>query len=64
VDVERQLPGNVVLTAGYAGSTGGQILVYGNNLDTDSPSGCGTIAGYTLGWLPSGALYIYPYPLQ
>ncbi len=60
-NVERQLPGNVLLTAGYAGSTGGHILVIGNNLNTSSPSGCGTISGYTLGCLPSGAPYIYPY---
>jgi hypothetical protein len=61
VNVERQLPGNVLLTAGYAGSTGGHLLVYGNNLDTDSPSNCGT-AGYTIGCLPGGAAYTYPYP--
>ena len=61
VNVERQLPGNVVLTAGYAGSTGGHILVIGNDLNTSSPSGCGTISGYTLGCLPGGAPYVYPY---
>jgi hypothetical protein len=59
-NVERQLPGNVLLTAGYAGSTGGHLLVIGNDLNTDSPSNCGT-AGYTLGCLPGGAPYIYPY---
>ncbi len=52
VNVERQLPGNVVLTAGYAGSVGGHILVIGNNLNTNSPTGCGTISGYTIGCLP------------
>jgi Carboxypeptidase regulatory-like domain len=61
VNVERQLPGNVLLTAGYAGSVGGHILVYGNDLNTDSPSACGTVSGYTLGCLSSGAPYIYPY---
>ena len=60
-NVERQLPGDVVLTAGYAGSVGGHILVTGNDLNTSSPSGCGTISGYTLGCLPGGAPYIYPY---
>jgi hypothetical protein len=59
-NVERQLPGNVVLTAGYAGSVGGHLLVIGNDLNTSSPSACGT-AGYTLGCLPSGAPYEYPY---
>jgi hypothetical protein len=61
VNVERQLPGSIVLTAGYAGSTGGHILVIGNDLNTSSPSGCGTITGYTLGCLASGSPYIYPY---
>jgi hypothetical protein len=60
-NVERQLPGNVLLTAGYAGSVGGHLLVWGNNLNTNSPSGCGTISNYTLGCLPSGAPYFYPY---
>ena len=61
VNVERQLPGSIVLTAGYAGSTGGHILVIGNDLNTSSPSGCGNIPGYTLGCLPGGAPYSYPY---
>jgi hypothetical protein len=61
VNVERELPGNVVLTAGYAGSVGGHLLVIGNDLNTSSPLGCGTISGYTLGCLPGGAPYIYPY---
>jgi hypothetical protein len=61
VNVERQLPGGIVLTAGYAGSTGGHVLVIGNDLNTSSPSGCGTISGYTLGCLPNGNPYVYPY---
>jgi hypothetical protein len=60
-NVERELPGNVLLTAGYAGSVGGHLLVIGNDLNTSSPAGCGTISGYTLGCLPGGAPYIYPY---
>jgi hypothetical protein len=60
VNIERQLPGNIVLTAGYAGSLGTHILVSGNDLNTDSPSACGT-GGYTLGCLPGGAPYTYPY---
>ena len=60
-NVERELPGNVLLTAGYAGSVGGHLLVIGNDLNTNSPSGCGTIASYALGCLPSGAPYIYPF---
>jgi hypothetical protein len=61
VNVERQLPGNVLLTAGYAGAVGGHILVIGNDLNTDSPSACGTVSNYTLGCLSGGAPYIYPY---
>ena len=49
VNVEHQLPGNLVLTAGYAGSHGSHILVTGNNLTTGSPSACGTVQNYTLG---------------
>jgi len=60
-NVERQLPGNVLLTAGYAGSVGGHLLVIGNDLNVGSPSACGTVSGYTLGCLPSGAPYEYPY---
>jgi hypothetical protein len=60
-NVERQLPGNILLTAGYAGSTGGHMLVIGNNLNTSSPSGCGSISGYTLGCNADGSPYFYPY---
>jgi hypothetical protein len=61
-NVERQLPGNVVLTAGYAGAVGGHILVSGNDLNVNSPSACGSVSGYTLGCLSNGAPYVYPYP--
>jgi hypothetical protein len=54
VNVERQLPGNIVLTAGYAGSRGRHILVAGNDINTSGPSGCGTITGYTLGCAAGG----------
>jgi hypothetical protein len=60
-NVERQLPGSVLLTAGYAGAVGGHILVIGNDLNVDSPSACGTVSGYTLGCQSAGAPYIYPY---
>ena len=55
VNVERTLPGDVLLTAGYAGAIGGHILTIGNDLNTNSPSGCGTISGYTLGCEAGGA---------
>ena len=38
-NVEHQLPGSVVLTAGYAGSRSHHILVDGLNLNVSSPSG-------------------------
>ena len=60
-NVERQVPGNVVLTVGYAGSRGRHILVAGNDLNTGSPSACGTVAGYTLGCLANGAPFVPPY---
>ena len=39
-NVERQLFGNLVLTAGYAGSQGTHLLMLGNDLNTAGPSGC------------------------
>jgi hypothetical protein len=61
VNIERQLIGNLVLTAGYAGSRGTHILVAGNDLNSSSPTACGTVSGYTLGCLPGGAPYVPPY---
>jgi len=49
LNVEHQIPGNIVLTAGYAGSRSSHILVDGLNLNVTSPSACGTVPGYTLG---------------
>ena len=49
LNVEHQLPGNIVLTAGYAGSRSSHILVDGLNLDVTSPAACGNVSGYTLG---------------
>jgi hypothetical protein len=60
-NIEQQLPGNIVLTTGYAGSRGNHILVAGNDLNVGSPSGCGTVPGYTLGCLPNGTPYVPPY---
>ena len=61
VNVERQLPADIVLTVGYAGARGNHILVAGNDLNANSPSACGSVSGYTLGCLPGGAPYFYPY---
>jgi hypothetical protein len=54
LNVEHQLPGNVVLTAGYAGSRSAHILVSQVNENLSPPEACpgngsNTIAGYTLG---------------
>jgi Carboxypeptidase regulatory-like domain len=59
-NVERQLPGNVVLTVGYAGSHGNHILLSGNALNTSGPAGC--VGGsYTLGCAAGGAPYVSPF---
>jgi hypothetical protein len=61
INIEHQLPGQVVLTAGYAGSRSSHILVDGNNINIGSPSACGTVSGYTLGCGPNGAAFGVPY---
>lgn len=60
-NIERQMPGQIVLTVGYAGSRSAHILNYGNNINLGSPSACGT-AGYTLGCGPNGSAFAPPYP--
>jgi len=49
LNIEHQLPGNVVLTAGYAGSRSTHILVSQLNENLNSPNACGVVSGYTLG---------------
>ena len=49
LNVERQLPGAVVLTAGYAGSRSTHLLQGDFNQNLASPTACGTVPGYTLG---------------
>jgi hypothetical protein len=49
LNIERQIPGNVVLTAGYAGSHSTHILVSQVNENLTSPSACGVVPGYTVG---------------
>ncbi len=60
-DFEQQIPGDIVLTAGYAGSRSSHILIDGNNLNVSSPSACGSVSGYTLGCGPGGASFGVPY---
>ena len=59
LNVEHQLPGNIVLTAGYAGSRSSHILVDGLNLNVGSPTACAggpdAVPGYTFGCGPGGA---------
>jgi hypothetical protein len=59
LNIEHQLPGNVVLTAGYAGSRSSHILTDGLNLNVSSPGQCflqpgdpGYDGSYTLGCGP------------
>jgi hypothetical protein len=57
LNIEHQLPGGLVLTAGYAGSRASHILVDGLNLNVGSPSACGVVAGYTRGCGPGGTAF-------
>lgn len=56
LNIERQLPGNIVLTAGYAGARSSHILAGQVNLNIGSPGACGT-PGYTLGCGAGGAAF-------
>jgi Carboxypeptidase regulatory-like domain len=62
VNVEHQMPGQIVLTVGYAGSRSSHILVDGNNINVGSPGACGSVSGYTLGCGANGAKFGLPYP--
>jgi hypothetical protein len=62
VNVEHQLPGSIVLTAGYVGSRSKHILVYGNNRNVATPLACGVVSGYTLGCGPGGSALPVPFP--
>jgi hypothetical protein len=65
LNIERQLPGDIVLTAGYAGTRSTHILFYGLNLNVSSPGACAggpnDTAGYTLGCGPNRAYVPPPY---
>ncbi len=60
VNVEHQLPGDIVLTVGYAGSRGTHILTFGNNLNVSTPAAC-TGGAYTIGCGPGGTFVASPY---
>ncbi|MBV9157746.1 MAG: hypothetical protein JO097_15890, partial [Acidobacteriaceae bacterium] len=61
-NVEQQLPGQILLTAGYAGSRSSHILEFGNNINVGSPAACGVVSAYRLGCGPNGAAFAAPYP--
>lgn len=67
VNVQRELPGQIVLTAGYAGSRSDHTLNFGNNINTGTPTACAggplAVPGYTLGCGPGGAYFPAPYTL-
>ncbi len=66
LNVERQLPANVVLTLGYAGTRSAHILVSQVNENLEDPAACadgaGPVSGYTLGCNPGAAYPFAPYP--
>ena len=62
LNLEHQLPGNVVLTAGYAGSRSSHILVNGLNMNIGSPAACFTDPNYHFGCgLAAAAPYQFNY---
>jgi hypothetical protein len=70
LNIEHQLPGNLVLTAGYAGSRSHHILVDGLNLNVGSPGQCSLVSGdpgfdpnYHLGCGPGRTSFAAPYGL-
>ncbi len=65
LNIEHQLPGQIVLTAGYAGSRSSHILNDGLNQNIGSPLACAggpdAVPGYTLGCGAGGAYFAAPY---
>ena len=49
LNVQHLLPGNVVVTAGYAGTRSSRILVGQSNENLSSPTACGVVPSYTVG---------------
>lgn len=66
VNIEHQIPGDVVLTVGYAGARSSHILIDGNNLNVTTPTACAggpnEVSGYLIGCGPGGAFQ--PQPAQ
>jgi hypothetical protein len=58
LNVERQMPGNVVLTVGYGGSRSAHILVSQLNENVNEPSACDpTVTNFTTGITVRNPLY-------
>lgn len=49
LNLERQLPGAVLLTVGYAGARSNHLLSDDFNVNLTSPTACGAVSGYSLG---------------
>jgi hypothetical protein len=63
LNIEHQLPGNIVLTAGYAGSRSSRILAGQVNENVGSPSACDPAnenfdPNYTVGCAPGGGPFL------
>jgi hypothetical protein len=61
LNVERQLPGNVVLTVGYGGSRSAHILVGQFNENLNDPSACPGGANFTPGYTLGCGFGNFPY---
>ena len=64
LNVERQLPGNVVLTVGYAGSRGAHILVSQLNENLNEPSACPGGSNFTPGYTLGCGFGTFPYTVN
>ncbi|HXJ96888.1 MAG TPA: carboxypeptidase regulatory-like domain-containing protein [Terriglobia bacterium] len=62
LNVERQLPGNILLTVGYAGARSNHLLSGDSNVNLGSPTACGTVPGYTFGCGLTQP-YVFPSPI-
>src|SRR3984957_18609516 len=64
LNVERQLPGNVVLTVGYGGSRSAHILVGQFNENLNDPSACPGGANFTPGYTLGCGFGSFPYTVN
>jgi hypothetical protein len=61
LNIEHQLPGNVVLTTGYAGSRSAHVLVSQLNENLNEPSACPGGANFTPGYTLGCGFGTFPY---